>query len=384
MKNITVTIFVVLISIAFLKPNAFADKITELEKKVESLETSVGQLKAKSYEGLGTGVEVGGHFRMYMFDKSDGKRNGIKQHNNVSAGINSFYLSFKKELSDYLSMYVEPEISVSASATPSLGSDITRATSATTSTSFHRAYMLVSLPNDMVLKAGLISPLFSEEYGTEIWWHELNHQNKGLDMVETMSDQGLELYKNFDFEEWSLPLYLYLLNGKSLVDDNHSKIVLLHFAPELLQAKLRLLGSIGYGKWDTNDDYAQRRYALGFDWKYNALNIMSEYLYRSDDNVSLSGGNKEDGKRTGYYIRALYNITPKWKGLVKYSNVDLYKTGTTFMRTDNYEVLTVGINYLITETSTIISHVSFCDAERSDNSETLKNARTTIGWRTTF
>jgi len=355
-------------------------------KKVPELAQTVGELKNKP-SALLEGLTVGGHLKLYMFDRSDGERNGVNQHNNLSGGINHFFLYLTKELGDWLKIDVQTDTSISASATPSLGSDITRATSSTTSTTIYQAFMTAFLPQGFEARVGVLNPIFSEEYAKETWWHELYHQNTGLANLQSWHDSGIELYKNFDFDKWSLPVYLYYLNGNTAdryVDNNENKTVMLHIAPEFFQTKLRLLGSLGYGKWDDKGSHPLLRSVTGFDWKYQKFNLTGEYIYNKWDQLVTTGTITADGKREGYYLRAMYNFTPKWRGLVKYSHAELYKTGLAFMKSDNYDTTILAVDYFLTPNSTIIGQYQFVDADRSDGSESLDFGRFTLGWRTTF
>nr|MBU1328695.1 hypothetical protein [Candidatus Omnitrophota bacterium] len=359
-------------------------------KKVPELARAVDAIK-EGPAGLMEGASVGGHLKLYMFDASEGVVRGANgegkdaQHNNISAGIHHLYLYLNKELSDILKLDVAIDNSVSASATPSIGSDIARNSSATSSTSIHTATITALLPKGVELKTGVFNPMFSEEYSKETWWHEQYHQNQGLAYLESWHDSGIELYKNFDFEKVSLPVYVSLLNGNAsskYADNDSSKTLLLHIAPELFHTQLRLLGSVAFGNWGNPDSSFQS--VVGFDWKHEKLNITSEYIYRKWDDLVVTGSTKADGKKEGYYARALYNFTPEWVGLVKYSHAENYKTGSSTMLSDNYDTTTVGINYNITPSSTIIGDYSLINGERSNSSASIRANRYTIGWRTTF
>ncbi len=370
----------VFLSVGFAKP----DEISDLKDQVRVLSERVEELEEAPSDVSGEGIGIGGHLKLYMADRSDGERNRVDQNNNLSAGIHDFWLYLSKSLSDFLMIDVQTITSVIAGATPSLGSDIDRATSASFSTKIDQAYMTVLLPREVELKVGAFYPLFSEEYGRQIWWHEQYHGNKGLLTLEAWYDNGIELYRNFDFEALSLPVYLYVLNGDNRYTDNNGGMTgLLHLAPEFFLGRLRLLGSFGFGKWDDNDDYDTTRYAVGADFRYQNLNVMAEYMHKEWESLPLTAGGTADGENKGYYIKALYSFTQKWRGLVKYSSVELYNASTT-MLTDTYDTLCLGVNYFITESSTIIGQVAFVDADRSDGSETLEYTRFTIGWRTTF
>ena len=358
-------------------------------KKVPELARAIDAIK-EGPAGIMEGANVGGHLKLYMFDASEGVVRGANgegkdaQQNSISSGIHHLYLYFNKELSDILKLDVQIDNSISASATPSIGSDIARGT-ASSSTIIHSASLTALLPKGIEAKAGVFNPMFSEEYAKETWWHEIYHQNQGLASLQSWHDSGVEFYKNFDFEKLSLPVYISLLNGNTssrYTDNDSSKTLLLHIAPELFHTQLRLLGSLGLGNWGNNDSSFQS--VVGFDWKHEKLNITSEYIYRKWDDVVVLNDIKRDGKKEGYYARALYNFTPEWVGLIKYSSVENYKTGSSTMLSDNYDTTTLGLNYNLTPSSTIMGDYSLINGERSNSSASIRANRYTIGWRTTF
>ena len=91
-------------------------------------------------------------------------------------------------------------------------------------------------------------PMFSEEYATKTWWHEQYHGNQALVNLEAWRSAGIEVYRNFDFEDFSLPVYFYpWLNGEDTnntwpsptpykyTDNNSYKNLLLHVAPNSLR-----------------------------------------------------------------------------------------------------------------------------------------------------
>lgn len=363
-------------------------------KKVPELAKKVGELKETTkLPGLLEGISIGGHVKLYMFDRTQGERNDVHQHTNLSSGVGShaFILYVTKQLTDWLKVDTETDFGISAGATPAIGSNITRATTGSTSFSLNTVAMTANLPQDAELKVGVFWAMFSEEYTKQTWWHEVYHQNKGLTELQSWHDSGIELYKNFDFDKWSLPVYFSLLNGNPTsryVENNDDKTVLLHIAPELFQTKLRLLGTIGGGKWDDGDNGKALYAVSGFDWKYQKFNLTSEYIYKKYRTVPLAigGANKAnaDGKNEGYYIRAMYTFNPKWRALLKYSHAELYKTGIPTMRSDNYDTTSLALNYFITPNSTIIGQYMFIDGARSDESERIEANRFTLGWRTTF
>ena len=376
----------------------------EAIKKVPKIAESVEKLKKAPPasqvvgEALSKGVSLGGHFKFFLADQTNGDRNNLDQNNNLSAGISDLYLYFRKPLSDWLALDVAPRIKVLASATPTLGGDISRSSGASVDIELDEATMTLRLPDpfNVEVKAGAFYPMFSEEYATKSWWHEQYHGNNGLMTLQTWQSTGIELYKNFDFENFSLPVYFYpFLNGldrnrqsvSRYTDNNGNKNMLLHVAPNFFAfgARFQFLGSLGMGKWDDQDDHNSLQYAVGLNAKYKRLSLSYEYLSKEWQEVLLSGGGREDGEDNGYYIRAAYTFNPKWQTVVKYSDVDLYFPGTDRMLVDNYETLSLGVNFWIVKTiSSIMPQVEQVKAERSDGLETLNYLRWTIGWRTTF
>ncbi|MBI4774808.1 MAG: hypothetical protein HY788_11620 [Deltaproteobacteria bacterium] len=360
--------------------------IPELEDSVDEL----SQMPSKIMEEVRKGVNIGGHFKFFMLDRTDGERNDVSQNNNLSAGISDVYLYFSKVLNEWLSLDVAPKIEVLAAATPGLGGDITRAGSASVDVDLDEAYMTVRLPWELEARVGAFYPMFSEEYARQTWWHEQYHGNNGLLFLESWRSLGVELYRNFDFENFSLPVYFYpYLNGDNeesrYVDNNGTKNLLLHVAPEfsLMDVSIRILGSLGWGRWDNDDDNNSWQWLGGADLRYKGISLLGEYLRREQEDSPLIGGGTADAVNEGYYVRAMYTFNPEWRVLAKYSDVDLFFPSTSAV-TDNYKTLSMALNYWITSNSTIIPQIELVDADRSDGSETLKYIRWTLGWRTTF
>ena len=380
-------------------------KIEELEQKQEEQAESVSALEEEPTAGevvereLSKRVTVGGHFKFFLGDQSTGDVTNFQvtdesQRNSFAFGVNDLWLYFSKTLTDWLSITVAPKIEVVAQATPVLGGNITRATSASVDVDLDEAYMTVRLPYQFEMRAGAFYPYFSEEYASKVWWHQQYHGNQGLLNLEAWQSTGFEFYRNFDFESFSLPVYLYLVNGEDrsqaqdsrFTDNNNSKNVLLHIAPEFFAwgARFRILGSAGYGRWDDDGDNDSYQFAGGLDFTYGGLNLSGEYMYRGRDNLPLLGPGTEDGEDKGWYVKAIYSFNPQWRLFLKYSDVDLWFPGTDTLLTDNYKVVSAAIDYWIAETSTIIGQVSYVDADRSDDSAKLEYWRYTLGWRTTF
>lgn len=392
--------------------NLLQKRIEELEKnqveqvkKSETVAASVDKIKKQPSasevvsEALSGKTTVSGHFKFFLADQSDGEVNGIDQHNSFSAGVSNLWLYFNKQLNDWIQIEVAPELVVEAAATPSLGANIRRSGSANVDIDLAWAYLAMRLPWGFQAKVGAFFPYFSEEYASKVWWDEQYHGNNGLVTLENWRSTGIELYRNFEIElpslPISLPVYLYpYLNGddrgiiqdKRFTDNNSSKSFLVHVTPEFFAygARFKLLGSFGMGKWDDDGDNYSRQWATGADVAYGPFNFSGEFMSRWREDLPLLGGGTQNGEDEGWYVKGFYRFTPKWRAMLKYSDVDLWFPGTNSLLTDNYKTFSAAVNYFITESSIIMPQLEYVDADRSDNSQRLEYFRYTLGWRTTF
>jgi len=371
-------------------------KVPKIAKSVERMEKEP-PAAAVVEEALSKKIGLGAHFKFFLADRSQGESNDQDQSNTLAAGISDTWLYFRKSINDWLSVDVNPVIQVNAAATPTLGSDIDRSTSTSVDIDYDEAYMTIRTPYpyNVELKAGAIYPMFSEEYASKTWWHEQYHGNQGLLNLEHWQSTGLEIYKNFDFESFSLPVYFYpYINGEDrtryansrYTDNNDYKNMLLHVSPEFFAfgARFKFPLSAGWGRWDDSGNKNSYQYAAGLNVKRGSIELSGEYLSRHRDGVALLGGGHEDAQDKGFYVRALYTFNPKWRALIKYSNTDLFVPGTDYILTDNYKTTCFAINYWITEGSSIIPQLEFVNASESGSKDQLDYWRYTLGWRTTF
>lgn len=369
------------------------EKVPEIEESVDELFEQPSAQEIVT-EALGKQATIGGHFKFYLADQSIGEVNGEDQHSAFGMGISNLWLYINKTLTDWLQITVAPELVVLAEATPSLGGGISRSTDADVDVDLDEAFMTVRLPKMFELKAGAFYPFFSEEYSTKSWWHEQYNQNNGLVTLEAMQSTGLELYRNFDFASFSLPVYLAIVNGEDrgliqdsrFTDNNSAKTGLLHLSPEFFTfgGRLRLLGSLGYGRWDDEGDNDAYQWAAGMEFTRSSLSFSGEYLLRWREALPLTGGGTQDGEDKGWYAKLKYDYSSKLRFVLKYSDVDLWSASTNELLTDNYKAVSLAGGWWITDSSTIIPQVEYIDAERSGADDTLEYFRYTLGWRTTF
>ncbi len=150
------------------------------------------------------------------------------------------------------------------------------------------AFLTVRLPKMFELKAGAFYPFFSEEYATKSWWHEQYNQNNGLATLEAMQSTGLELYRNFDFENFSLPVYLALINGESrgliqdtrFTDNNSAKTGLRASGTGIFRFRWPPAadGFRRYGRWDDDGDNDAYQWAAGAEYTRSSLSLSGEYF----------------------------------------------------------------------------------------------------------
>ncbi len=417
--KITVVLIFACAFLVFSTGIAKSQDVSDLKRQLEELQQKIEKLEQKQQEQaketeeikqqpsayevvsqeLGKHTVVGGHFKFFLADQSRGEVttssvSNDNQHNSFSAGISDLWLYFNKNLNDWLQIEVAPQLRVDAGATPTLGSDISRSGSANVDVGIDWAYLTARLPWDLELKAGALYPYFSEEYASKIWWDEQYNANNGLITLEAMKSLGLELYRNFDFENFSLPVWLYALNGedrginqdKRYTDNNSAKNGLIHVAPEFFAfgSRIRLLGSFGYGRWDNDGDKDSYQWDAGTDVTFASFSLRGEYMYRWREDIPLSGGGSENGEDKGWYVRGMYTFNPQWRVLLKYSDVDLWATGTNSLATDNYQVVSGVLDYFVTNSSILMLQVNYTNADRDGGPDELDYWRYTLGWRTTF
>lgn len=138
-------------------------------KKVPDLVQKVTDLKEGSRGQLTDGLSIGGHVKLFMADRTTAKHNGDEQHTNLSAGVgtHAFILYVTKQLEDWLKLDTATDFGVSASATPTIGSSLTRAYNTSVGVTLRALNLQALLPQGYELKVGIFNPMFSEEFSKE-------------------------------------------------------------------------------------------------------------------------------------------------------------------------------------------------------------------------
>lgn len=286
---------------------------------------------------VGADFNFGGDLHFWLFDMSAGGGNistrdslgtpGTTAYDTtgrVTMAIHTLYMSFGVQMSDRFSVTIEPEFGISTGATPRVGSRLGTQQGAGSyrEWSLHTAYVSAQLPWDVSLNAGMLRPSFTEDFGDRKSFQEHNRIGKSMTGSNAWHDFGVELYKAFEpGGGFSIPTYLYVLNGNNtLSDNNNNKWLLVHIAPEFW--KLRLLGSYGFGKDDAAEKYASSRMSVGLGGGSGPVWFRTEYVASSYDGhwgfgaIPASDSAIYARTPTGYYVKVGWNIVPDQFGLV--------------------------------------------------------------------
>ena len=304
-------------------------------------------IKAPSKENETGNTRVGGNLKFYLLDKTSGLSNTNYKSQSALSGLSGFYLYISSELSDKVSIEVNPKISVSASATPKLGHAISADlnTSPSASLGFESAFLKFKLPENMELSAGALRTSFTEDYGPALWYEEefFGNLQSCSGTGGTLDDFGLELYRNFELGPVTLPVYAYLIGGAGslYIDNDDSRAVMLHVTPQI--GIFKFMGSVYTGKWEENVGSTATRLSGGLGFETNGFMFRSEYTVGQWDNKTvyantlLTNTTKtlQSNTQNGYYVKAGYRLSPEVRFLLvlahydrNFSNVDKKLTAT--------------------------------------------------------
>jgi hypothetical protein len=249
---------------------------------------------------VGAQLNFGGDLGFVLFDVSSGSgiqpsRDSLgnavpKPYGDTTGRVNTFLeshglgLYWNVQLTDQVSVSALTEVGgTTTGATPSLGKKLgTQQGEAGTlkALAVPEAYIQVMLPWQLQMSAGIIRPIFSEDYGEKKAYQEANRMFKSSanGYGGEWHDLGIELYKSFEPGGGiSIPTYAYLMAGEQVVGDNNSnKALLFHVAPAFW--KLRVLGSYGFGKEGVNSDEPWSRYAAGLGGEFGDFWFRTEFF----------------------------------------------------------------------------------------------------------
>src|SRR3989339_261319 len=104
---------------------------------------------------------VGGHVRMTLYDYKDGESGGTKGHEYSGFDFKDFYVYFSSELSEKLTLDVQPMFSTETGATPKIGTPIQKTKRASNVTipkfnGWNNAVLKMILPYGYEISAGIL------------------------------------------------------------------------------------------------------------------------------------------------------------------------------------------------------------------------------------
>ena len=349
-------------------------------------------------------TNVGGHVKLTVFDRPTGEHNGESTSNYVGLTLNGLYLFINKEISEKVSVDLQPHWSASTGATPSFGNDIAKKTPAgDIEPHFHgfvKAQVNVLLPNDFELGVGIVKPRFSWDYGAELFWEDQINASKftANNYLGAVHDSGIELYRNFEIGDISLPTYVYLLNGGYQFGDNNNQPgFLATIEPEF--GALKFKASLSLGKYDEDAEKNYMKYLVGAAYDAGAFSARAEYAAgkwsesivatKTDEGVPLTF---KDATPMGYYAKIFYRFADWGRVMLHYDYVDNNYSGFfyTALGSEKFTNIIPGLQLYVSGSSIIQVQYDIADWEQTEKfgipgqKDTIKYNRLTVGWRTTF
>jgi hypothetical protein len=347
------------------------------------------------FNGVQAGeTTVGGHLKLTLYDRPTGTHNGDQSSNYMGFSFRSLWLLVSHQISDKVSIEVEPEFAASTGATPKFGSPIAKKTDPSTVeagfSGFTRAQVSVILPKDYEVSFGMVKPRMSWDYGAELFWED--QMNGGKFTVSDLSavhETGIELYKNYELGKVSLPTYLYVVNGGyEFSDNNNQPAFIATVEPEVGAFKFK--GSVYYGTYDKNAKLVSSKYLAGIAFEKGPFAVRAEggtglwekrvSSMARDSTITLS-----DGKPKGFYAKVFYRITPWCRAMFHYDYMSNNQSGWA-PGSEKYTTLSPALLFSVTNSSTIQVQYDIADWKRvkGGKQDLIKYNRLIVGWRTTF
>jgi hypothetical protein len=338
---------------------------------------------------------IGGNVKFKVYDNPFGTHNGVKGHEYIGIGLGGMYLYFYKELTEKISVDLQPNWSTSTGATPKFGSNIGAGSTAAADVEpeFHgwtKAVITAQLPGNYELSFGIVKPLFSWDYGHELFWAEETNGGKWScnNYLGAMHDSGFELYKNFELGGVSVPFYFYLLNGGyQYRDNNRAPSIMVTVEPEI--GAVRFKASLSTGKYDGDYSNGFLKYLFGAAVDLGPFSARAEYAAGT---WTKSIGGTEDAKPSGYYAKLFYRVASWCKLMLHYDYVNNNYTGFHYTApgSEKFTTITPGVVISVSPSSAILFNFEIADWQQRDKfgmvgqEDLLKFKRTVVSWRTTF
>jgi hypothetical protein len=341
-------------------------------------------------------TQLGGHVKMVLYDDVFGQRTGtavpnpVPEHHEYTGFIlREMILYVSSELNDRVSVDLQPVFEASSGATPKFGKDIGAQKTAASAINpefggWVKAIVKMALPRGYEVSAGIVKPRFTWDYGAELFWEDAINGNKftANTSLGAMHDAGIEVYKNFEVGNYSIPTYAYALNGGYEFSDNNRGVGgMIHVEPEF--GPVRFLGSFYTGRYDVAYSKTATRWAAGFATEWRNLAFRTEYAGGLWEDYPQSKDIIIDRKPKGFYANASYRFVPWARATLDYSVADQnWSTGSAVG--EKFITLTPSLQVYASESAIIIVQYDIADWSRLSGSEKLEFNRATLGMRVTF
>ncbi len=376
-----------------------------LSTVVFAADTATGTvIAATATPESGPSVKVGGWVKMWIFDRptgigSDSSSSGpgtTKQMDltkNYGVMFNEFDMIIDAKLSDMVSFLIEPRWAASTGATPKLG-QVTAGTQtkmAAADMGHGVAEMILNLPQDYTLEVGALRPLFSMDYGAELFFDEEMTTGKSTHDIMVVEDYGLGLAKSVSFGDLTIPMNLYILNGPASTfafENNNQPGIMVHVEPTY--GILKLYGSALTSRYDNNEWYAKTQLLGGINLSWAGLTLRSEV---ASDKVERAIGNVAGVKKsgvdqydTGYYVKLFYRVTPWLQFMLHHDQaVECAATNVaTRSATNNYLTNTIGSEINLSDSTVVQVNCEVGDWRSSDGVKRTVYTRPNIAVRSSF
>ncbi len=366
-------------------------------------------------------TKVGGHLKMVLYDqptgvttvKSGSVVTSTASTSYIGMGFNEVILYISQELSDKFEIELKPKFTVSTGATPKLGTviGVQRARSVTYTAGLDEAFVKYRAPEDVEIKAGVFKPMFTMNYGQELFWDEMFNAGKMIcnPNLGQAHEMAVEIYKPFNFGEVSMPVYLYIINGagsssyysESYISGNNFSMypgAAAHVEPSWgpftlsgsIMAAATSAGVNPGAQWFNFKGNANfHKWSAGASVNWQAFKIRGEYV-RGKWEKGTVGAKIYDAISEGYYATVVYRLLPDvtifaQNDTARSLNFNGGIPGAKMSGTsETYITNTAGLNYFITDSSILQFQVDVADWRNGNGTQTLIFTRPTLGLRVTF
>lgn len=366
---------------------------------------------------ISPGTNLGGHFMFFNHDSAFGTRtyktgsgSSLSAETKVTDGKNAgayaswaiFY--FNHKVNDWLSLEFAPQIQNTVGATPSFGNNIGKARTVS-STAFNlkqgetpTAKMVMNLPDSYEMTIGMFYQRFTWAYGDSISWQD--HMMCPRQMYragQNVHDTGVQVYKEYDINGYTLPLTWAVGNGNSWNPDNDQTLsYLLKVEPSYAGVKFNAAVYVNPKIYPAGTDY---RGTVGFQTTVGPWYARGEYIRtravtgRVVTSNSSAAFYRDTAAKNGYNILLEYKLLSNMKLMTQYYYDD--SNGTTAYDPnylETYKDFYAGFIYNLTDGADLIGTLELGSYKKSSpeapativSSETLDFDRIELGTKITF